>query len=191
MPAAPRIYWDLLDRYTPPVKRRATHAKARTGCLTCKRRKVKCDEAKPCCARCIKAGHKCAGYEDSRSRSRTARKGAETADDAKNGRSRHPERCPPATLRPKPCSTAGVVVPGSVEAQGPIDLVRASLTPIYLDVGDAMYFERFKCQILADLGVWCGSEYWRHTILREILVNKTVQYAALASAAMLMDIEQQ
>ncbi|KAI1197141.1 hypothetical protein F5X97DRAFT_302867 [Nemania serpens] len=45
--------------------------------------------------------------------------------------------------------------------------------------------------MLEDLGVWCGAEYWRHTILREIMVDKMVQHAALGAAAMLMDIEQQ
>ncbi|KAF4625509.1 hypothetical protein G7Y89_g12660 [Cudoniella acicularis] len=34
-----------------------------TGCATCKGRKVKCGEEKPFCARCLKAGIKCAGYE--------------------------------------------------------------------------------------------------------------------------------
>ncbi|KAK8044402.1 hypothetical protein PG993_004426 [Apiospora rasikravindrae] len=37
--------------------------KARTGCITCKTRKVKCDEAKPHCLRCVKTGRACAGYE--------------------------------------------------------------------------------------------------------------------------------
>ncbi|KAM0323662.1 hypothetical protein ACHAQA_008597 [Verticillium albo-atrum] len=37
--------------------------KVRTGCLTCKKRKVKCDEAKPACSRCTTTGRKCAGYE--------------------------------------------------------------------------------------------------------------------------------
>ncbi|KAF2195071.1 hypothetical protein K469DRAFT_615320 [Zopfia rhizophila CBS 207.26] len=36
--------------------------KTRTGCLTCKARRVKCDEARPSCARCIWGGRKCAGY---------------------------------------------------------------------------------------------------------------------------------
>ncbi|KXJ97235.1 hypothetical protein Micbo1qcDRAFT_229953 [Microdochium bolleyi] len=38
--------------------------KVRTGCLTCKIRKVKCDEAKPSCARCTSTGRKCDGYAD-------------------------------------------------------------------------------------------------------------------------------
>ncbi|KAI0110171.1 hypothetical protein F4814DRAFT_426063 [Daldinia grandis] len=36
--------------------------KVRTGCLTCKARKVKCDEGKPRCNRCITTGRACSGY---------------------------------------------------------------------------------------------------------------------------------
>jgi hypothetical protein len=36
--------------------------KVRTGCVTCKARRVKCDEAKPTCTRCSKAGRPCGGY---------------------------------------------------------------------------------------------------------------------------------
>ncbi|KAM0277786.1 hypothetical protein ACHAPQ_008998 [Fusarium lateritium] len=39
--------------------------KVRTGCITCKIRKVKCDEAKPYCLRCIKTGRQCDGYRPS------------------------------------------------------------------------------------------------------------------------------
>jgi hypothetical protein len=37
--------------------------KTRTACLTCKKRRVKCDQAQPACKRCIKAGRICAGYQ--------------------------------------------------------------------------------------------------------------------------------
>ncbi|EYE94473.1 Zn(II)2Cys6 transcription factor [Aspergillus ruber CBS 135680] len=37
-----------------------------TGCNTCRRRKVKCDETKPECLRCVKNGHICTGYERQR-----------------------------------------------------------------------------------------------------------------------------
>ncbi|EXJ82833.1 hypothetical protein A1O3_06648 [Capronia epimyces CBS 606.96] len=36
--------------------------KVRTGCITCKRRHVKCDEARPACHRCTRAGRACEGY---------------------------------------------------------------------------------------------------------------------------------
>ncbi|KAK1755947.1 hypothetical protein QBC47DRAFT_299711 [Echria macrotheca] len=36
--------------------------KVKTGCFTCKKRKVKCDETKPQCLRCTRTGRKCDGY---------------------------------------------------------------------------------------------------------------------------------
>ncbi|KAF7934218.1 uncharacterized protein EAE97_008578 [Botrytis byssoidea] len=36
--------------------------KVKTGCQTCKIRRVKCDEAKPSCERCVSTGRKCDGY---------------------------------------------------------------------------------------------------------------------------------
>ncbi|OTA56587.1 hypothetical protein K449DRAFT_387321 [Hypoxylon sp. EC38] len=41
---------------------RKGNPKVRTGCLTCKVRKVKCDEGKPNCRRCVSTGRKCDGY---------------------------------------------------------------------------------------------------------------------------------
>lgn len=35
----------------------------KTGCATCRIRKVKCDEKKPCCQKCIDTGRTCDGYE--------------------------------------------------------------------------------------------------------------------------------
>ncbi|KAL7823940.1 hypothetical protein V8C26DRAFT_384359 [Trichoderma gracile] len=43
------------------VKRRT-----RTGCLTCRARRVKCDEQKPACNRCVNANVECAGYAPKR-----------------------------------------------------------------------------------------------------------------------------
>lgn len=47
---------------TGPKKNRASKPKVRTGCLTCKIRRVKCDETKPNCDRCTSTGRKCDGY---------------------------------------------------------------------------------------------------------------------------------
>ncbi|PKK48003.1 hypothetical protein CI102_5524 [Trichoderma harzianum] len=38
-------------------------AKVRTGCVTCKKRKIKCDETRPACRKCTSTGRVCAGYQ--------------------------------------------------------------------------------------------------------------------------------
>ncbi|KAL3451530.1 hypothetical protein BJX65DRAFT_220400 [Aspergillus insuetus] len=45
-----------------PRRSRASKPKVRTGCTTCKIRRVKCDEGKPSCSRCLTTGRKCDGY---------------------------------------------------------------------------------------------------------------------------------
>jgi hypothetical protein len=48
---------------TTEIKRTRAHKpKVRTGCVTCKVRRVKCDETKPFCLKCTKSGRKCDGY---------------------------------------------------------------------------------------------------------------------------------
>ena len=46
----------------PRPNGRQGNMKVRTGCHTCKVRKVKCDEEKPYCRRCTVTGRKCDGY---------------------------------------------------------------------------------------------------------------------------------
>lgn len=45
------------------TNKRIGHKKTRTGCYTCKIRRVKCDETKPACERCTKTRRKCDGYQ--------------------------------------------------------------------------------------------------------------------------------
>ena len=51
----------LLDDTTQD-KKRQRHAKVRSGCSTCKKRRIKCDEAKPICRHCLKSNLVCEGY---------------------------------------------------------------------------------------------------------------------------------
>lgn len=45
-----------------PPRSRASTRKVRTGCITCKKRHVKCDEEKPYCHNCLRYIGKCEGY---------------------------------------------------------------------------------------------------------------------------------
>ncbi|KAK4214668.1 putative maltose O-acetyltransferase [Rhypophila decipiens] len=50
----------------PKKRKRNFSNRTKTGCLTCRKRKKKCDEAKPECSNCIKGGFVCAGYPPQR-----------------------------------------------------------------------------------------------------------------------------
>ncbi|KAF5568318.1 transcriptional regulatory moc3 [Fusarium phyllophilum] len=47
---------------TAPKSTSRGQTKVKTGCATCRIRKIKCDEAKPFCEKCVKTGRKCDGY---------------------------------------------------------------------------------------------------------------------------------
>ncbi|CAK4032808.1 Transcriptional regulatory moc3 [Lecanosticta acicola] len=67
-PTAPNGHLDLASsKQAVRTERRPGHQrryapKTRTGCITCKIRRVKCDEDKPFCKRCTTTGRKCDGY---------------------------------------------------------------------------------------------------------------------------------
>lgn len=50
---AKRIQFVMIARYDSKKQRRS-HRKSRLGCQPCKKRKIKCDEARPICLNCIK-----------------------------------------------------------------------------------------------------------------------------------------
>ena len=50
----------------PVILTKRKHHKTRAGCVTCKKRRVKCDETKPECRRCQAYGTTCEGYDPPR-----------------------------------------------------------------------------------------------------------------------------
>ncbi|KAM0421268.1 hypothetical protein ACHAPT_010990 [Fusarium lateritium] len=67
-------------------KRRAPHKKVKTGCITCKVRRVRCDEGKPECHRCLSTGRKCDGYAPASGLPKTKRDTAEDPHPAVDSR---------------------------------------------------------------------------------------------------------
>ncbi|CAK7264472.1 hypothetical protein SEPCBS57363_001099 [Sporothrix epigloea] len=54
-----------MTRVKPGERKRARKPKVRSGCPTCNVvRKVKCDEARPACIRCVSTGRICDGYDN-------------------------------------------------------------------------------------------------------------------------------
>jgi len=54
----------MLGGQAKPTRQRTSSNRSRAGCSTCKRRRVKCDEGRPHCLRCLRADLACEGYPD-------------------------------------------------------------------------------------------------------------------------------
>ncbi|KAL2062021.1 hypothetical protein VTL71DRAFT_6287 [Oculimacula yallundae] len=63
------------------IKKRRSNPKTKTGCLTCKIRRVKCGEEKPSCSRCIKYRVVCDGYVAPESRQKVSRASSNSSRD--------------------------------------------------------------------------------------------------------------
>ncbi|OBR10049.1 C6 zinc finger domain protein [Colletotrichum higginsianum IMI 349063] len=52
----------MADNLDPPIRNIQRRTKVKTGCATCRIRRVKCDENKPFCRKCVSTGRTCDGY---------------------------------------------------------------------------------------------------------------------------------
>ncbi|KAJ9664222.1 hypothetical protein H2198_000440 [Neophaeococcomyces mojaviensis] len=50
-----------VSRHTPKTKE--VKRRTKTGCMTCRKRRIKCGEERPECRNCIKSKRQCAGYD--------------------------------------------------------------------------------------------------------------------------------
>lgn len=57
---------DSMIQSDPKKRKRNFSNRTKTGCLTCRKRKKKCDETKPKCTNCVRGGFVCHGYPNQR-----------------------------------------------------------------------------------------------------------------------------
>ncbi|KAG6019875.1 hypothetical protein E4U41_003049 [Claviceps citrina] len=137
-----------------PSSRQKKYApKVRTGCLTCRNRRVKCDENKPACRRCSRSGLHCQGslYQDS---SAAATAGALAV--------RSPDRF--AVLHEPAVSPAPVVVPA------PSDL-------------DMRMFHLMRTEAVQQMAGSFDYRFWALDVLRAAHVYPAIWHSCLAFAA--------
>ncbi|TVY73366.1 putative maltose O-acetyltransferase [Lachnellula suecica] len=68
----------------PKKRKRNFSNRTKTGCMTCRRRKKKCDETKPECNNCLRGGFVCSGYQQRGQWPKTDQKQAPIALQSKN-----------------------------------------------------------------------------------------------------------
>ncbi|KAJ0331514.1 hypothetical protein COL922a_011799 [Colletotrichum nupharicola] len=148
----------------PPAKRkRASKPKVRSGCITCKIRRVKCGEEKPTCTRCAKADIKCDGYvKDAAEQKRAAERDAVIRAAQRN-----------KVLLPRPHPTV---------AASPV-LVRANPGVVQIDTADVSYYDLFRHQLVRDLAGSTHSDFWSRIVMAESARDPCVKESVLAIGA--------
>lgn len=80
--------------------KRKYHSKSKKGCITCKKRRVKCDEAKPACFNCVRMKLDC-GYVDD-SEASVAKKKSKTEPETSSSLSQTQQATPNKSPSPSP-----------------------------------------------------------------------------------------
>ncbi|KAL0936371.1 uncharacterized protein CTRU02_208586 [Colletotrichum truncatum] len=163
-----RIQLDLRgpDGGPLPKRKRASKPKVRSGCLTCKIRRVKCDERKPTCFRCQKADIKCDGYVKDAAEVKRAAERKEMMLAAQTARRQ-------ILPRPDPASTA----------MRTETVIRANPALVQIDGADVSYFDLFRNQLVRDLSGSCHSDFWSRIVLNESARDPCVKESILAIGA--------
>ncbi|KAF2152229.1 hypothetical protein K461DRAFT_268211 [Myriangium duriaei CBS 260.36] len=128
--------------------------RVRTGCITCRIRKVKCDEIKPACKRCTDTGRKCDGYVNI-----------------------NPSRKPDPPLVSSRSSPSSSLV-RTCSPQADIPLLSATLPAIELH-----WISYFSLHTGPSLSGFADGEFWSQTLPQLCFTEPAIRHAVLAVAS--------
>ncbi|KAE9376188.1 hypothetical protein N431DRAFT_481291 [Stipitochalara longipes BDJ] len=130
---------------------RVNNFKTRTGCRTCKRRRVKCDETKPSCIRCLRGNRICEGYGiviDSRLHAH------------ENPRTPPRQSTSLPNIQPKPTISLNTIP--------------------FLNHFESVAFERFRSQTVFEMAGLRSSGFWQDVVLPACYSEPAILHASMA-----------
>ncbi|KAJ3482174.1 hypothetical protein NLI96_g7162 [Meripilus lineatus] len=91
------------QRQEPPQRKRPKYTRSKTGCLTCRGKKIKCDETKPNCMRCTHGQRECTWPEGVPTRKKPAPRKEQSSSQPST-----PLESPVIDARPSTAGSSGV-----------------------------------------------------------------------------------
>ena len=155
---------------TKPKRSRTSTHKVRTGCVTCKKRHVKCDEGRPHCGNCLRGGRQCGGYVQSPKRNPgfgqicwNSKSSPAAVATIPTSRNHHPAASPRAQMRVDP------------------DLLD------FRDLESKLYFHEFVGLVQGQwISASSSSNLWDVILPQLSRGNTTLRHAAMAIGALSM-----
>ncbi|KAF2170226.1 hypothetical protein M409DRAFT_51968 [Zasmidium cellare ATCC 36951] len=130
--------------------------RTKSGCITCRIRRVKCDETKPECNRCTKTGRKCDGYSEL----------------PFSRRDLHAASLSRSSNSPSP---------GSSNEIGPLYTLVNDRA--FNDTLEKRYFQFFRSKTVASTNSLIAANFWDRTVLQACHLEPAVKHAVLALSA--------
>lgn len=195
-----------LDSETRKKGKRQSKPKVKTGCLNCKQRRIKCDEARPTCHNCVKSKRECNGYPPP---PRT--NGYPQLRIAPKPLSQ--ELVPFQTQDPRPLvlrrdeklkkrsqiptvSVVHVPIPQFPLPPIPSGQMQLQLAPVLrepsilqLDGLEFMYFQLFQSSTASELSGYFDSGFWTKSVLQGAEVEPAIRHAVIALGALYKTLE--
>ncbi|CEI60148.1 unnamed protein product [Fusarium venenatum] len=174
------------SRILPPKHKKAARRwervgkpKSRSGCGTCKIRRVKCDEARPKCCRCTKGKFDCDGYVDYTTEDSLGSDGAVSSMSSpeSSGASTSPETSTDISTislsRPRRRLSTCIQHDGG------------STSRLHVLDYSSLYYEQFLCHANQSNGIFYYSKTFTSIVLHESLRDKCTRNAIFAIGAFL------
>lgn len=194
-------------------KRRISRPKVKTGCKNCKLRRVKCDETRPQCTKCVRSGRQCDGYPAYNPRNRhgsntlriaprpsNAGAGVESKSISSNnsiisttspGSSALVSKRVPYIIDKS--KSIGPLTPTTPSSTNSVE-VRFDLFPPPTDglafgPKEGQYFEVFCTHTASELSGFFDSAFWRRSVLQESHSEASIRHAVIALGALYKTLE--
>jgi hypothetical protein len=193
------------DKVTPVRARRASRPKVKTGCNNCKTRRVKCDETRPQCTKCVRSGRHCDGYPAYKRTGEITIPIAPRPQEFASTSSSQPSTsaiAPGAThIKPilvrRPPTRA---IQKSRPTPPPTPVTKqvriVSPTPTFyrpdgfaFDTQEGQYFQLFRTRTANELSGFFDSEFWTRSVLQESHSEASIRHAVVALGALYKTLE--
>ncbi|KAH7305719.1 hypothetical protein BKA65DRAFT_415594 [Rhexocercosporidium sp. MPI-PUGE-AT-0058] len=198
---------------TVKKQRRASRPKVKTGCNNCKNRRVKCDETRPQCLKCVRSGRQCEGYPAYKRTIESAipiapRPGilSSGASPSASISSASGSGSPPAVrpvvrrhrvIRAPPVRERQVVIPDNpvVKYISPRQTPELPSPTMYrpggfaFDSQEGQYFQVFRTHTASELSGFFDSEFWQRSVLQESHSEASIRHAVVALGALYKTLE--
>ncbi|KAL7936777.1 hypothetical protein V8C35DRAFT_296438 [Trichoderma chlorosporum] len=194
----------------PKKRNRRSNPKVKTGCVNCKKRRIKCDEIRPECSQCVRSKKKCSGYP-------APSRGARTAIDvriapkplvAASAGLQNLQPAPGSIANASTSTTASLLLTGRTIMLPPRRVTRrkrqakplasnAAMPFVYepshnlaLMHTESLYFDLFRVQTASELSGYFDSTFWTRRVLQECHFEPAIRHAVVALGALYKTLEQ-